>query len=127
MGATGEIATGDVAAINATCIGDTICAASRNAGPAFLRSQHGATGAEAGPCLSPADQPVGCAFIAQCAQAAFTAVPGDMQSAIPSTGANSTVRSNPDAISLRNCIFRLYTPRQPRMCDFYHSRGIASS
>ncbi len=43
----------------------------------------------------------------------------------PSTGANSTVRSNPDAISLRNCIFRLYTPRQPRMCDFYHSRGIA--
>jgi hypothetical protein len=117
--AAGNIAIGDVAAINAICTGATICAASRNAGSVVLRSQHGAAGAEAGPCL--ATQPVRCVFIAQCPQQALAIVPGDTQSAIPSTGANSTVRSNPDAISLRNCMICLYTARQRRICDFYHS------
>lgn len=117
--ATGNIAIGDVAAINAISTGATICAASRSAGTVVLRSQHGATGAEAGPCL--ATQPARCVFIAQCPQQALAIVPGDTQSAIPSTGANSTVRSNPDAISLRNCMICLYTARQRRICDFYHS------
>ena len=76
-------------------------------------------GAEAGPCL--ATQPARCVFIAQCPQQALAIVPGDTQSAIPSTGANSTARSNPDAISLRNCMICLYTARQPWICDFYHS------
>jgi hypothetical protein len=47
--------------------------------------------------------------LAQCAQPAMAVEVGDMQSASPSAGANSTVRSNPDAISLRNCML-IYTP-----------------
>jgi hypothetical protein len=99
--------TGDAAAINAICTGATICAEdSLSAGIGALRSQHGATGAE----------PCGMVWLilAQCAQPAMAVEAGDMQSASPSAGANSTVRSNPDAMSLRNCM-TIYTPKaKPR-------------
>ena len=46
--------------------------------------------------------------------------PGETQSASPSTGAKSTVKSNPDAMTLRNCIVCLYTRYQIEICDFNH-------
>jgi hypothetical protein len=120
IGTTGNIATGDAAAVNAICSGATICAEdSLHPGIGALRSQQGATGAEAGadPRVVPEFQPSRCVpcfiapcFIAQCAaQRALAVGAGEMQRASPSAGAKSTVSSNPDAISLRTCIVYLYT------------------
>jgi hypothetical protein len=121
-GSFGKTASEDAAGINPICTGATIRAEdSLNAGMGALRWQHGGTGAEAG------DDPRGKAaawpsrwvplfairlFGAQwAAQQLLAAEAGEMQSASPSTGAKSTVRSKPEAISLRNCIVCLYTNR----------------
>jgi hypothetical protein len=136
IGTTGNIATGDAVAVNTICTGATTCAEdSRNPGIVALRSQQGAPGAEAGaaPRAVPEFQPcVPCfiapCFIAQCAaQRALAAGAGEMQRASPSAGAKSTVRSNPDATSLRICILFLYTKGKFHPCDFYHSCTVGCS
>jgi hypothetical protein len=123
-GSSGKTAFEDVAGINPICTGATIRAEeSLNAGVGALRWQHGGTGAEAG------DDPRGKAaawpsrwvplfaiwlgviwFFAQwAAQQLLAAEAGEMQSASPNAGAISTVKSKPEAKSLRNCIVCLYT------------------
>lgn len=102
------------AGINATCTGATTCAEdSIKTGIGTRRSQHGATGEEAiaGPC-GDSNAEFGCAirlFIAQCAPQQSLAVGAMDMQASPSAGARSTVRNNPDAMSLRSCILQLYT------------------
>ncbi len=107
----GSIATGDAAAINPTCTGATICAEdSAMAGIGALRWQQGATGAEAGTRWL---------FMAlwvmpQCIQPAIPAGAAETQTASPRTGARSTVTSNQEAMSPRECIYHLYTRSQQR-------------
>ena len=104
----GNIALEDAAGSNAICTGATICAAvSVDAGMGVSGLQHGATGAVAGadprgrPVSRPGRRMVRC--MAQWpVQPAMGAEARDAQSASPSTGDKSTVRSNPDAMSLGN-------------------------
>jgi hypothetical protein len=58
-------------------------------------------------------------------QQALPAGAGDTQTASPSTGAKSTVRSNPDAMSLRNCMVCLYTSGQQR-CESKSREDVRS-
>jgi hypothetical protein len=79
-----------------------------------LRWQHGATGAVAGagPCGRPVARPARCAGRCRAqwhAQSALGAEARDAQSASPSTGDKSTVRSNPDAMSFGNRMHSVYT------------------
>lgn len=113
----GSIATGDTAGINPTCTGATICAEdSPKASSGALRWQQGATGTEAGArSPDPAPNPERWLVIAQPAmRQAFAAGAAETHTASPSTGARSTVTSNQEAMSLRICMYYLYTRSQKR-------------
>jgi hypothetical protein len=109
------VATGEIEGNNAICTGETTCAkVPVREGREALRWQQGASGScGAGPCWLPvldvALNPLACSIVAQWEQPNLAGDAAELQSASPSAGAMSTARSSPEAMSLRNCINRLYT------------------
>jgi len=132
-GAAGNVGFKDAAGSNAICSGATICAeVSVGAGMGISRSQHGATGAVAGadPCgrlAAGLARRTGRCMVQWPAQWVRIAAVRDAQTASPSTGDKSTVRSNPDAMSFGNRMHSFIHENSTPRCDGAHPVGNLSS